>query len=257
MDENCSLAELVADEHDLEKEDIEIVKYILTNHKHKVLLLFDGYDEYTPGKNRELDQALEKNTVNCFLILTSRPREGKDFTGKIRKNMDGEMVIEGFSEQNIKKCCSRYLGSEQEAEKLLEETKNNSGLYELLKVPILLLITSVLYSEDEKSLPERRTEIYENLYEFMMDRSTLKSNNFGCYSSEVPNLQVMLQILGKFAWEALQKDDKQLLIKKVRIDGIIYIMKCAEFAFIFNRITRNQNLFYESMVHSGNNNIFI
>ena len=45
MDENCSLAKLVADEHDLEKEDIEIVKYILTNHKHKVLLLFDGYDE--------------------------------------------------------------------------------------------------------------------------------------------------------------------------------------------------------------------
>ena len=145
------------------------------------------------------------------------------------------MVIEGFSEQNIKKCCSRYLGSEQEAEKLLEETKNNSGLYELLKVPILLLITSVLYSEDEKSLPERRTEIYEDLYEFMMNRSTLKSNNFGCYSSEVPNLQVMLQTLGKFAWEALQKDDKQLLIKKVRIYGIIYIMKCSEFAFIFNR----------------------
>ena len=175
----------------------------------------------------------------------------------IRKNMDGEMVIEGFSEENIKKCCSRYFGSEQEAEKLLEEAKNNSGLYELLKVPILLLITSVLYSEDEKSLPERRTELYEDLYEFMMDRSTLKSNNFGCYSSEVPTLQVMLQILGKFAWEALQKYNKQLLIKKVRIYGIIYIMKCAEFAFIFNRITRNQNLFCESMVHSVNNKIFI
>ena len=154
MGENSSLAEIVADEHDLKKEDIEIVKYILTNHKHKVLLLFDGYDEYTPGKNRELDQAIEKNTVNCFLILTSRPKEGKDFTGKIRRNMDGEMVIEGFSEENIKKCCSRYLGNEQEAEKLLEEANNNSGLYELLKVPILLLITSVLYSEDEKSLPE-------------------------------------------------------------------------------------------------------
>ena len=62
---------------------------------------------------------------------------------------------------------------------------------------------------------KRRTELYENLYEFLMDRSTLKPHNFGCYSSDIPNLQDMLQTLGKFAWEALQNDDKQLLIKKV------------------------------------------
>ena len=87
-------------------------------------------------------------------------------------------------------------------------------------------MTSVLYNEDEeslpegknkdqKSLPERKTQLYENIYEFIMDRSTLKSNNYGCCSSEVPNIQSMLQTLGKFAWEALQADDKQLLIRKV------------------------------------------
>ena len=237
MDENCSLAELVADEHDLEKEDIPLLQNLLKGKtKHKVLLLLDGYDEYTPGTNTELDQAIEKTIGKCFLILTSRPKEGKDFTGKIRKKMDGEVVIEGFSEENIQKCCSQYLGSEKEAEKLLEEAKNNSGLYELLKVPIILLISSVLYNENEneksvpeqkpnpkrnvykqnkKSLPERRTELYEKLYEVIMDRSTLKSNNFGCYSSDIPNLKDMLHTLGKFAWKALQNDDKQLLIRKV------------------------------------------
>ena len=47
-------------------------------------------------------------------------------------------------------------------------------------VPIILLITSVLYNEnEEKYLPERKTELYENLYEFIMDRSALKPNNFG------------------------------------------------------------------------------
>ena len=217
MDKNCSLAELVVDEHDLEKEDIEIVKSILTDHKHKVLLLFDGYDEYTPGTNRELDRAIEKTLGNCFLILTSRPKEGKDFTGKIRGKMDGELVIPGFSKENIKKCCSKYLGSDEEADKFLNQAKTKASLYELLKVPIILLMTSVLYNEDEKKslaeddkkgLPDRKTELYENLYEFLMDRSTLKSNNYGCYSSEIPNLQDMLQTLGKFAWEALQRDVK-------------------------------------------------
>ena len=117
--------------------------------------------------------------------------------------MDGEIIIEGFSNENIQKCCSQYLGSDTEAERLIEEAEKNARVYELLKTPIMLLITSVLYNEDDKkSLPERRTELYENLYQFMMDRSTLKPHNFGCYSSEVPNLQDMLQTLGKFAWKA-------------------------------------------------------
>ena len=217
MDENCSLAELVADEHDLEKEDIPFLQNLLKSKtKHKVLLLLDGYDEYIPGINTELDGAIEKTIGKCFLILTSRPTEGKDFTENIRKKMDGEVVIEGFSEENIKKCCSQYLSSEQEAEILLEEAKKKAHIYELLKVPIMLLMTSVLYNENEqKSLPERRTELYENLYEFVTDRSTLKPNNFGCYSSEIPNIQTMLQTLGKFAWEALQNDVRQLYIEKV------------------------------------------
>ena len=216
MDENCSLAKLVADEHDLEKEDIELVKLILAGKtKYRVLLLLDGYNEYTPGTNTELDQAIEKTVGKCFLILTSRLQDRKNFTAKIKKKMDGEVVIEGFSEENIKKCCSWYLGR-KEARKFLKEAKKSVDLYELLTVPIILFITSFLYKEDDKkSLPERKTELYENLYEFLMDRSTLKSNNYGCYSSDIPNLQDMLQTLGKFAWEALQNDDKQLLIRKV------------------------------------------
>ena len=112
--------------------------------------------------------------------------------------MAGEIEIRGFSEENIKKCCSRYLGNE-ETEKFLEEAKTKAGLYELLNVPIILLISFVLYNEnEEKTLPERKIELYENLYQFIMDRSTLKPHNFGCYSSEVPNLQDMLQTMGKF-----------------------------------------------------------
>ena len=220
VDENCSLAQLLVNEHELEDTDTELVESIVRGKtKHKVLLLLDGYDEYTPGTNTELDRAIKKHLGKSFLILTSRPKEGKDFIERIRDKMDGEVVIEGFSEENIGKCCSQYLGR-LGAERLLESAKKNARIYELLKVPIILLITSVLYNEKEnKSLPESRTKLYENLYEFIMDRSTLKSNNFGCYSSEVPNLQDMLQTLGKFSWEALQNDIRQLLINKVGISS--------------------------------------
>ena len=84
VDENCSLAELVADEHDLEKEDVDLLQTILTSKtKHKVLLLLDGYDEYTPGTNTEVDRVIEKRKGNSFVILTSRPKEGRDFTKKL------------------------------------------------------------------------------------------------------------------------------------------------------------------------------
>ena len=219
MDENCSLAELVADEHDLKKEDVKMVESIMIGKtKHKVLLLLDGYDEYTPGTNTEVDSAMTKTIGKCLLILTSRPKDGTDFTRQIRNKM---VEIEGFSKENILKCCSMYLGSESDGKHFLEQAKKKADLYELLHVPIVLLMTSVLYNEDDKkSLPERRTELYENLYEFVMDRSTLKPHNFGCVSSEVPNLENMLQTLGKFSWEALQSDVRQLLINKVGITNI-------------------------------------
>ena len=217
VDENCSLAQLLVNEHELDDADIELVDDVIRGKtKYTTLLLLDGYDEYTPGTNTELDRVIEKTIGKCFVILTSRPKEGKDFTGKIRNKMDGEVVIEGFSKENIKKCCSQYLGSDREADRLLEAARANARIYELLKVPIILLITSVLYNEHEKkSLPEGRTKLYEDLFEILMDRFMLKPNNFGCYSSEVPNLKDMLQTLGKFSWEALQTDVKQLLMSKV------------------------------------------
>ena len=85
IDENCSLAKLVVDEHDLEEKDTELVESILTGKtEHKVLLLLDGYDEYTPGTNTELDRAIEKNIGKCLLIVSSRPQDGIDFARRIR-----------------------------------------------------------------------------------------------------------------------------------------------------------------------------
>ena len=92
MDGNHSLAKLVADEHDLEKEDIPLLQNLLQGKtKHKVLLLLDGYDEYTPGTNTELDRAIEKTIGKCLLILTSRPKDGTDFTRQVRDKLDGEV----------------------------------------------------------------------------------------------------------------------------------------------------------------------
>ena len=71
-----------------------------------MLLLLDGYDEYTAGTNRALDKAIESGIGNCFTILTSRP--GTDSGDKtyvsqeIRDKMDGEVRIKGFNDKRKK-----------------------------------------------------------------------------------------------------------------------------------------------------------
>ena len=125
--------------------------------------------------------------------------------------MDGEVIIEGFSQENIQKCTAKFLESEDKSKEMLNQAKK-SGVDKLLSVPIILLMTCALFKEN-KSLPKSRTDIFQTIFKLVMDRSSLKK--LGCKASSLDNLDSMLQTLGKFAWEALQKNVRQLLLDKV------------------------------------------
>ena len=232
VDIDTSLAQVIIDQHEeLDGEDREYIEALLSRKtKQKVLLLLDGYDEYTAGINRALDKAIESGIGKCFTILTSRPGTDsgdKTYVSKeIRDKMDGEVRIEGFNEESKKRFCTEYFGSEEESEALLKQAKEKLGTKryfwdenpdcynELLSTPIVLLMICMLY-EENGSLPDTRTKIYETIRELAMDRTTWKT--FGCKSSQVMNITKMTYVLGKFAWEVLKRDIQQLLLNKVHI----------------------------------------
>ena len=122
-----SLAQVIIDQHELDKEDREYIQALLSRKtKQKVLLLLDGYDEYTAGTNKALDKTIESGVGNCFVILTSRP--GTDDSGnktyvskEIRDKMDGEVGIDGFNEESKKLFCAEFFGNKQESKKLLQK----------------------------------------------------------------------------------------------------------------------------------------
>ena len=187
----------------------------------KVLLLFDGYDEYKKGTNTAIDDAITNTIGNCFLIVTSRPGDYMEKSDV--DQMDGEIKIMGLSEENIEQCATGYLQSllvpqndmkaTESACMSLLELAEEVEIDELLRIPIILLMVCVLYS-NEQSLPNTKSGIVWAIIKMCMDRSTLK--HLGKKSSDIENIDVMLFILGEFSWLALQKDRKQLLIKKVR-----------------------------------------
>ena len=215
VNETSSLAELIVAQHEkLEQEDTKYVKAILKGKtKHRVLLIFDGYDEYQPGTNKEIDRAIESSIGNCFLILTSRPdlpsQEGQYVSKEIRDRMDGEVIIEGFNEETIKKCSAQFLDSEEDSNAMLQQAAK-TGIDNLLKVPIVLLMVCVLFSEST-SLPEKRTKIVKKIYELTIERAILKH----CKQDIRNLLEDLLFCLGELAWKALQSDVQQLLLRKV------------------------------------------
>ena len=177
----------------------------------KVLLLFDGYDEYKKGTNTDIDDAIADTIGDCFLIVTSRPG---DYMKKIdRDQLDGEIIITGLSPENVEKCSAKYLGSLELSQSLLHKSRE-AGIYQLLRIPIILLMVCVLYHSTEE-LPRRKTEIVWKIIVMCIDRSALK--HLGRKSSEITDLDEMLYILGELSWTALKRDAKQLLISKVSI----------------------------------------
>ena len=222
VDNHSSLAKLIVDHHGkLDTEDIGNIEAILKGKtNHKVLLLLDGYDEYKPGTNSDIDRAIEHSIGNCFLILTSRPDlpSGKEeyVSKEIRNRMDGELTIEGFNEENITKCSAQYLKSENMAINMISEARE-VGIYDLLKIPIVLLMICVIYFED-RFLPKTRTKIYNKIFEMVIDRTALNRLEPGWYADTKEHLDVLLCALGELSWNALQNDVQQLLLKKVIIE---------------------------------------
>ena len=218
-DKQSSLAKLIVAQHGkLKPEDTPKVKELLEGKfNHRVLLILDGYDEYKPGTNKDIDRAIEDSIGNCVLILTSRPdppSSKKHYVSReIRNKMDGELTIEGFSEENIKKCCLQYLESEKEGDKMISQAKE-VGIYELLKIPIILLMTCAIYF-GRKMLPKTKTEIYKQIFEMIIDRTAIKTFELG-YCDDIKDcLEVLLCALGELSWNALQNDVQQLLLNKV------------------------------------------
>ena len=198
--------------------------------KEKVLLLIDGYDEYKRRKNQDIDDIIKNGIGNCYIIITSRPGA---HLNEIRRFMSGEVKITGLSHRNIKKCAEHFLGSKEMSEEMLKQvlcyskgddsddtssissvdSDEEGNLYHLLRIPILLLMVCMIYKQD-KSLPASKTQIIDKMIQLSISRTTLKTLGRKC--EEIEDLEHLLCLLGELAWEALQRDSMELLIRRVR-----------------------------------------
>ena len=177
-----------------------LIEYITSNQE-KVLLIFDGYDEYRHGCNSEIYEIFRGSILrNCCVLITTRISKADELRG----GEDLHVEITGFSEMDIETFMRRFL-TEYEMHHLYDHLLH-SNLLELAKVPLLLLFFCTLWKRGQaKVFPESKTDLYTNIIQFIINHS---------YSKRSPPRYVDLQSskeilseMGKVALQGLLNDD--------------------------------------------------
>ena len=177
-----------------------LIEYITSNQE-KVLLIFDGYDEYRHGCNSEIYEIFRgSNLRSCCVLITTRISKADELRG----GEDLHVEITGFSEMDIKTFMRRFL-TEYEMHHLYDHLLH-SNLLELAKIPLLLLFFCTLWKRGEaKVFPESKTDLYTNIIQFIINHSYRKRS-----PPRYVDLQSSKEILsemGKVALQGLLNDD--------------------------------------------------
>ena len=215
VDLNDRLESVIIQQHKLHENNIaeDEIKALLNSSI--CLLVFDGYDEYKKGTNSAIDAAISSPKGHWFVLITSRP----DYMAKEDKKQLGQVQMNGLSDISIEECVNRYFDKDRAPQPeatcedpplTSEDLKKNAkkrGMYGLLKIPILLLMLSVLFNQRD-FVSERRTEIVSEIILMYINRAKEKG-------IPIENPDELLRHLGELCYEASQKRTHQLLIEKV------------------------------------------
>ena len=207
-----------------------LLSYI-THNQDKVLLVFDGYDEYRFGSNSEIFEIFKGNKLrNCCVLITTRISKADEL--KEFKDLCAE--ITGFSKEDRDSFMIRMLGDEIQAIALRGYLVLRK-LIDLARVPLLLLFFCTLWkNENLRSFSTSKTKLYVAIVQYVLDHNEGKcSTNF----HKVEDFKEVLAEIGKVALECLLKDDHvfeydqlsaAILCEENRIIGLFQVSEYSE-----------------------------
>ena len=197
-----------------------LINYI-TNNQEKVLLIFDGYDEYRSGCDSEIYEIFRGNSLrSCCVLITTRISKADELRG----GEDLHAEITGFSKVDRQTFMQRFLTHDEVV--LLDDEIYKRQLNELAKVPLLLLFFCTLWRKGQsKHFPETKAKLYIDIIQFILNHSYTKQSPRQYV--EVTSFKEILSEIGKVALQALLKDDHLFeysqLSDSVRCDESVFI----------------------------------
>ena len=179
-----------------------LCEYVRQNQE-KVLLILDGYDEYSGGKSSLIHQIWRGSQLRdcCVMITTRRLKEDE-----LRVPSNVQFELNGFdSREQKEQFASKILPDEKDVEGLLEYLEEHD-LEEMAEIPLLLLMLCLLWKEKKHQSPTSRAEIYVEFIQTLLNHMATKDSDDVATDESIDKYQEELSKIGKLAFDALLED---------------------------------------------------
>ena len=179
-----------------------LYEYVLQNQE-KVLLILDGYDEYSGGKSSLIHQIWRGSQLrDCCVMITTRPVKEDE----LRVPSHAQFELNGFDSWEQKKQFARKILPDEEDVKGLLEYLKEHDLEEMAEIPLLLLMLCLLWKNKKHQLPTSRAEIYVEFIQTLLDHMAIKDSDNVATDKSIDEYQEELSKIGKLAFDALLED---------------------------------------------------
>ncbi|XP_022792660.1 uncharacterized protein LOC111331752 [Stylophora pistillata] len=193
----------------------DLNSYIIKNQE-RVLLVFDGYDEYrTRSKAEEQYGSRSDSPVSqifhriilsdCTVMVTTRTSRADE----LREPADIQAEVTGFNSSDRHDFMTKMLKSETEADELWWFLLWR-GMADLLKVPLLNLFFCLLWREEKNELEngtKGKTKLYQAIVRFILQHSHRKHSPTQASMTKEESYEDILAEIGKVALEGLLRGD--------------------------------------------------
>ena len=189
--------------------------YIINN-QDKVLLILDGYDEYSFAEEHSpiLEIWKGEQLRDCHVIVTTRQLKCDELRGPCHI----ELEIKGFESWKQRRTFSRkFLVDEDELDKFMSYLEEKD-LDDMAEIPLLLLMLCLLWKEkDREGLPQSRADIFTQFIQTMLDHKGECQQPMPFQKVTSTEAREDLSNLGKVAFEALLQD--RLYVRCSKLPG--------------------------------------
>ena len=202
----------------------QLYDYILRNQQ-KVLLILDGYDEYSAEKSSPVHLIWKGSQLrHCTLLVTTRPLK-KD---ELRPGSHAQFEICGFDGRQVKKFALKFLRDQTEVNKLTNFL-HERDLWGLAEIPLLLLMLVLSWKKYQGPLTSR-SDLYYKFCQTLLDHVTAKTSDETLRSMD--EYREDLAKLGELAWQALLNDCLYFKLSELPEDTRLLIKKFIDFGFL-------------------------
>ena len=204
----------------------QLYEYILCNQE-KVLLMLDGYDEYSAEISSPVHQIWKGSLLrDCTLLVTTRPRK-KD---ELRPESHAQFEINGFDWWQVQTFAFKFLHDQTKVDKFTAFLTKRS-LWGLAEIPLLLLMLVLSWKVSDYQGPSTsRADVYNSFCQTLLDHAAAKASDETFTSMD--EYREDLVKLGERAWQALLNDCLYFKLSNLPEDIRLFLDKFIDFGFL-------------------------